>query len=63
MTEAEENFANDFASFKGKRINSDNNEFNNFKGLQPFPMRKDEPPSFAQRVQEERKKSVTDGNF
>lgn len=48
LTEAEENFANDFAGFKGgKRINSDSNELNNYKSLQPYPMRKDEPPSFA----------------
>ncbi|CDW82802.1 cyclin-dependent kinase f-4-like [Stylonychia lemnae] len=58
-TDLDEAFQNDFSGFK--RISDPstnaNSDIISYKGLQAFPMRKDEPPSFAKRMEDERKRA------
>ena len=65
-TELEEAFHNDYANFKrASEVVNSNQDIVSYKGLQAFPMRKDEPPSFAKRMEDGLKRNSnvsTDNN-
>lgn len=53
----DDNFNNDFGGFKINLMKTNSDSTDNINNRQAFPMRKDEPLSFAQRVEQERRKS------
>jgi serine/threonine protein kinase len=58
LTDLQENFQSDFGGFKGYNRNLDDRS----QTIHAYPMRKDEPQSFTQKMEQERRKTLQSGS-